>query len=734
MLVSKSAPETAAAPFLEKVYAQINSALGGDNPNQFLCLTIPGQALAAKMYIYDEMGVKPPSIAANESLLVNKMFDPVKVTGADNGRSLPTQYRTALDMLTPKLNKKIAEAKNELRELLMANFPYDFGDGNGTVRSTLQEVFFRLYDDLVAAKREWAKLQDDNLKRIRLQDKEHPENVDDDYWTWYETYAESEIETINEKAAKVMSVFSANDMRILEGILDSGSGAELEDARLTLDNTRRLAPNGGYVYPVSLYPQNWAKDYLGTSFTPIDLLESPAVLSEKLLAMNSQRARLAARIAELSALVPDNDVVQAAKTALVDAQAARNSASQELIQAYGDGITTVLNTVAVIAPAFAAGGGVPLSILDKVAEQNGVAKSDTLMGHVTGALVDTTNKQTVYNDAAQAYSNALFNSEEVKNNANLANLILPMKSQLEEFDMKISDIKTKLTLAAALSAKADAQGNVSDPNVKRDAEGKVISNESDLMPPETPNGFTQVIITADSTEMHTATDSGSSAGSSSYGGNFFFCGAKHSADSASSTFETSTQQGAMSIQIGMNVAKVGIERSWFNPGVFAMSEDMFNVTTLNFAPTKDYNEMNGQRMLDMANKIFPCFPVAFVIARDVTIKLSTNTSFSSSFSDSVSSHASTGGGFLFFSGSSSSSSAESHSGASVATTDNSVTIKFATPQILGYYLQATPADKSSKLDEVRSAEALNGYVTISDFVESYKKMLADMANNKLEVR
>ena len=127
----------------ELLYKEIEDNLGGDNPNQFLCLTIPGQALTAEDFQYDYKNSAPkgPVIEANESKLANKMFDACRVTGGDNGLSLPTQYRTALDMLSPKLNLKIAEAKNKLRKILLTPYPYDFSDEAENKQYTLQEVF-----------------------------------------------------------------------------------------------------------------------------------------------------------------------------------------------------------------------------------------------------------------------------------------------------------------------------------------------------------------------------------------------------------------------------------------------------------------------------------------------------------------------------------------------------------------------------------------------------------------
>ena len=115
----------------------------------------------------------------------------------------------------------------------------------------------------------------------------------------------------------------------------------------------------------------------------------------------------------------------------------------------------------------------------------------------------------------------------------------------------------------------------------------------------------------------------------------------------------------------MNVAKVSIEREWFNPGIFAISATMEE-------------------------------------------------------------HASHGGGFLLFSGAKSSSTSFSSAGIHTSSTEKSFNIKITTPQIIGYYLQATPADKSTIIDEISDEETAAGFVTISKFVEDYKKLLQAM--------
>lgn len=705
---------------VDTFYKQIDLAIGGDNPKQFFCLTLPGQALTAEDYAYDYKNHAPkgPVVEANESRLANKMFDPCRITAGDNGTTLPYQYRTALDMLTPKLNEKVARAKNELRQLLMTEYPYDFGDGSDRTY-TLQEVFFRLYDDWVDACEKWAKLQSDKKEELR---KAYPGTdaasntlYNDKYYEWYEDVAESYLNQINEKMSKVISVFTPNDMKILEGILDSGSGAELQEARQTLTNTQKLSPSGGYVYPVSFSPTNWF-ELLDTSFTPIDLLKTPAALAEQLQILSTGRRRLKSRIDDISAMIPSDQEISDLKTSVDDCKKDLSTAETNLIGKYGEGFSTVINTLLDVAPLFA-GGAIPEEIISRLAPNKTPDGKEidikALVEDLTKDLPGITDAQQKYTEASQKLADTTEKYIETKNLANLKNLLSPLKEQLADTEDKISDLQTQIQMAS----------------VKHSSEAE---DEDSVAPPSVPDGYTQIVINTEASALTKETSSSSSSDVSTSGLSLWFGGYHSQRESESSAFNNFTADAKSSLQIGMNIAKVSIERDWFNPGVFALTKDMFNVTSLKIAPNPatPYKNMD-ERIRDMAasEAVFPCYPVAMVIARDISIKLTAGTSMESDFSRSCEQHASTGGGFLFFSGSSSSSSSSSSSGVHSSSTDTSVTLKFTTPQIIGYYLEATSPDKSSYLDDT-SGDAQAGYVTISQFVEDYKKMLQAMAEKK----
>lgn len=716
--------------FFDMIYEKINSILGGDNPNQFLCLTIPGQALSAEDFTYDykKNAPKGPTIEANESRLANKLFDPCHVTGADNGMTLPYQYRSALDTLTPKLNSKVAAAKNQLRELLLTPYPYNFGD-NEDKTYTLQEVFYRLYDEYMKAEQKWAEKQNNTKEVLRKKypptSTENNTKYNDEYLEWYETVAQSEITTLNEKRAKVLSVFSPNDMDILDGILDSGSGAELQQARETLMNTQKLTPDGGHVYPVKFNPTNWF-EYLNTAFTPVDLLKTPDALAVQLKTLSSRRITINARISEISALIPDQSAIKTLQNKVDEKRKALDTAQSKLIETYGTGIKTVVSAALDVATLFK-DGAVPANILKKLSSNATLPsgkKIDDLVGDLTGILKSGMDAQSALVNASQELSKAMMNAIEAQNLAALKDLMSPLKEQLDQIEAQIQDVQIQIQMSATIYPAPDKDGKTNDPD----------TSLTNVAPPEVPYGFTQILIEADTARMDTETSKKSTASASSCGANFWFGGYSSSSSSSSSNFSTMTGSSSSNIQIGMNVAKVGIEREWFNPGVFVLSKDMFNVSTSRVSPEKEFHEMSEKRLAEMnGGYILPCYPVAMIIARDISIKITTKDSLSSSFADSMESHAAHGGGFLFFSGSSSSSSSSSESGAHTFASDNSLTIKFSTPQVIGYYIQATPADKSTILDSISPEERAAGFVTISQFVEDYKKMLEKMNKKKVEM-
>lgn len=113
------------------------------------------------------------------------------------------------------------------------------------------------------------------------------------------------------------------------------------------------------------------------------------------------------------------------------------------------------------------------------------------------------------------------------------------------------------------------------------------------MPNKSDDAFTQITIDATMSSLmnSSAKESASSASSSAVS---FFVGGYSSSESSSSSSEMDkTSLSDMSIRIGMNVAKVTIERNWFNPGVFQLTRDMYSFSEQKISPAATASYVSG---------------------------------------------------------------------------------------------------------------------------------------------
>lgn len=696
--------------FADQLYEKVTSVIGGNNPNQFFCMSLPGMQIDKNLYSYDieNNQPKPPLVEANESKLVNRLFDACKMTGSDNGRHLQTQYKSALDMLTPQLNGKLFDAKSRLRKVLMTPYPYNFGEGL-TTGFTLQQVFYRLYGDYVDAKQVWAKVQLE--KKIELDAKYPGETKDsnrhkqNDYLDWYETTAESQLLKVQEKLGKVLNVFSPGDMEIITGILDSGAGREIAEARQTLANVQKLNPDGGYVYPVTLYPENWFT-LLDTSFTPIDLLESPTALAQQLSVLMVQRSNLAMTIDSFLNILPDPAMLTDLKAKQENAEKALQEAKDAVAKVYSDITSDTLKLV-----------------VDIIGRSNDKDKGTALAGttsrilnidpdkakNIITALAGNASRCMKAQDdliaAAQNATDRALEYFQQKNLLQYKQMLLPLQTQLARTESDIADVRQQIGLSTVMQQASKPKDG------------------SDVTPNVVPDRFAQVLIESTMASVRQSSSNATSASASSSHSSFFFGGYSSSRSHRESVDSSQSETSNIKIQIGMSIAKVGIGREWFNPGVFLLTKDMYNTSSKKISPNSKGKPFQKERFDAMNDCAFPCFPVAFIIARDVTIKFSSDTSMSNSFAQSVEDHSSSGGGFFIFGGNSSSSSSSSRSNSCATSSANSVTVRFTSPQILGYYLEATPADESVTLSEVRSGNS--DYISILDFIKNFQIMLDD---------
>lgn len=708
--------------FLDTLYEKITDVIGGDNPNQYFCMTLPGTLIDPTDYKYDISGEKPAHVKANESKLVNKLFDACFMTASDNGRQLQNQYRTALNMLSPKLNRDLFEMKVRLREVLMTPYQYDFGNGMED-SMTLEQVFYRLYSEYVAAKAAWNQKQLDKkaeLKRTIID----PNERRDAYLEWYGLVAEAERVMLDEKLGKVLNVFSPSDMSIINAILNCGVGGEIESVRSAMDMVEELNPDGGYVYPVKLYPKNWF-ELLDTSFTGVDLLESPAALSQQMKILEMQRSNLMMNISKLISTIPDDAEVNALKQEYQIAEAAFQKLVGECTKAGVNATADVVKGIVDLCYKKEDGSlQLPSEeeasrIVKSAANDEDKSKEiNNLISVIAKNASDCLDKQVAAVEAAGKGTEAALRWCEAYNKQQLKTLLEPLKIQLEDVNNEILELKDKIALSKAVMNKP---GN----------------DVADVMPNKAADGFTQILIQSKMSSVSQKSSKESEASSSSWGASFLLGGYSSNKSHQKSVENSLNASSEIEIQIGMNLAKVQIEREWFDPGIFLLTSNMYNFSSNKISADNDTSfasdnvEEVKKRFADMNECIFPAYPVAFVIAKDVSIRFTSKTSLSSSFAETIEDHASKGGGFLIFSGNSSSASSSGQSSAVANSNANSVTIRFTAPQILGYYMQATPADKSTHINSPTDADmSVIGFVSkFKEMIEEYNRTLRENKRN-----
>ncbi|MBO7412164.1 MAG: hypothetical protein J6U20_00670 [Fibrobacter sp.] len=819
-IIDEGAKEKA---FIKAFCDKVNGLVGGDNPDEHLCLMVPGISLKKEDYVFDK--VKSPTVEANESRLVNKLYDPLELVNSDNGRTLPNQYLSALNLLTPKLNTVIAKAKNELRKLLMKKYPYTFVYADGTKEyrsnSTFQEVYFYLYSEYLETMQKWAKKQTEQIAKLG--------RGTDEYLEWYQNNAEVELNIINQKRAKLMSMFSPNDMKILEGVLDSGSGAELQEARQLMNNLKKMNPDGSYTYPVTLYPSDWHK-YLETSFTPVDLLDSPEKLADELRVLAFRKNALLGQIEAISEQIPDSTAVANACQAAREAEQNCDDAFAEMAltgeQAGFTFIVTTVKSICNVCNSFNKVDAAKVgkqdasnedkqkaekscdqaktvsdkilvsdskddesqeeskSILDKVKE----GASKILSGILSGSNSDviktlSTNENcnkllttlksklgiddnTNVSDKSKIVEALEKGGTEVKDDqgnktGDVANAVLkaasgnvPAMTVADAVSQVVSEVfsevqkeaaavdKAQNSLIVAIGKYLETQSTAADlenrsqlnstlstlKNQLKDVEGQINSLYTDLMissnnregsgvePPVVPEGFTQFVLTHQmkSTSDHSESIVTTSTTSKKTGCWIFKKTRKTTTYDAK--FEQSCFSDDTKIEIGMNLAKVGIEREWFNPGVFLLTSDMYRLGTAKIS-SGDESFANPE---NASNEVFPCYSTALLIARDITIKITNSSSSFTTASRNISSKSSSSRSFFVFHTGDGSSAKRKTSDTTTRFDGHTMTMRFSTPQVIGVYLHTVPEDMSKPY--VDGSADKDGMI-ITEFVKTYKAIL-----------
>ena len=459
------------ATAIEQIYDQIGQVLGGTNPNQLLTMIMPGTTLDASTYAYDTTQMKPAIVQEAESRLTDQMFDLAKVSGSSNGQRVSSQYLQALSVLTPKFNYMMPVMKETLRDFINTLMPSTTTlDGKPFV-GTLQEYYFKLYDNYIAVKQDWE--QQIVAKKDSLAN--DPDTANEKYLEWYEQIAEGELLKIDEALGKVLAVFSPADMDAILGALAAGPGGEVEEATNTVKDIQLASPDGGFFYPVNLTPDNWFLD-LASDLNPANLLKDPEFIAATITA---KRQALMASISQVQAMLTDMPTkgdIKAAADVLQGAQSKYVQAQNALINTYADNTVAAVNIYLQMETAGLAGGSTDADIkndLDAAARQVSSAKGEQPLATgattkaglpITTADVQTlltgqknlVNAQTGLQTAAQTLADAgmTLASQQASYFGDLPVILARMQAQLADLTNQQNNLSTAVSAGGSANLPA----------------------------------------------------------------------------------------------------------------------------------------------------------------------------------------------------------------------------------------------------------------------------------------
>ncbi|HAP76212.1 MAG TPA: hypothetical protein DCR14_09035, partial [Acidimicrobiaceae bacterium] len=355
---------------IEQIYTQLMKVLGGNNPNQFFCMTMPGTMLNQSDFAYDTTGNKPATVTAAESRLVDQMFDIAQVTGSSNGERVSSQYLQALSALVPTFAPMMPAMKNSLREFLASPAPPDAVVEGVPYSGTIEGFYFALYEAWLDKKAEWDRLVIEQRRKL------NPE----DFLEWYEGVAEGYLARIDAAEGRLLAAFSPTDMDAILGALAAGPGGELQEAIDQVLDLRLPSPSGGYIYPVDLQPSNWFLD-LSSDQDPANLLKDPQFIAATI---GARRQAILASISQVQSMLsqmPTTGAIAAAAKTYSDAQSAYTTAQNQLLDAYTTNTVTAVELLMA-----AASGGESEAAVEGV---EGVEELDATVESVSKASGDS---------------------------------------------------------------------------------------------------------------------------------------------------------------------------------------------------------------------------------------------------------------------------------------------------------------------------------------------------------
>ncbi|KAJ7487013.1 hypothetical protein FB451DRAFT_1554137 [Mycena latifolia] len=727
-----AAPSYAAPGFLLEL---VNSLKQFFNPggNQIFTLQFPGRFLDQGSYawntslagIYGQF-IKPTAVNEAEFRLVDQLYDVAPNVAGPNGTNLSIVYEQLLNNLLPRyVENGLAKQQDQIRQWLMKDVPMSqwikdimkrqqdreqkladavaismgtkpvtpatgtvvpspasvlapgvmFGvaskpttNGETLNRIELSEL---LMNEYLYAKQDWEVERDGLISQAGQADLGTPESqkaLNDLTRKLAHITATRQAQLAAKYSDAVVRGYS-HTVREYMGYLDIASPAEaLQNAKDSLREAAMSSLDGSMkVYPVQMSPLDWFEG-LSTSFTMEDLTQNPEVIRMQINAKSQQLDTLNTQLVALQ-MGAKGDPTEL-KNKVAAAQTALDKAQSTLSQTYSNNVIAMANTLLDTA------GKVDL---DALAGKLDMAKA--ALAELPAQMDAVKNAQDNLTSSARALSQmmaaqALAEATDTKQQQQQLTL------QIQTLTGDLKELQTRWQILTATS------GGVAVP-VAPDHSNEALPATPVELPQESTSGGSRwqtITLTSSSSTRSALAKDHSDASSEAWSCNLWLASGSGGSSSASAVATTTTAATDDTIDLAFRATLVTVDRGgWFQPQFFKESKAFYKVNNdISWVDDKEHG-ING---------LMPGFPIAFLIAKDIVVRVTHSATNTSDSKTSDASSAASSGGFLCFSYSKSSSSSSSSTASSFQSYSNGYIIKIPGPQILGYMIQKTDSDEA----------------------------------------
>lgn len=725
--ILESLVENSSDDVMNLIYNHVNKLLGAGS--QLFAMEFPARPLNARDYEYDTDDcystlTKPYTVQEREFLLSDQLYDLSPVVQGTNGERLSTVFNTVINNYVPRLEalKSFVNDQKNLREWLLAPVT----DEVRGERKTMSRMAMarELYDEFLERRNEWYSTKNRVYEEYRARDDL------DGYANWLSSEGLVQEEQISNFYNDAVVRGHYHEVLTLLGFLNVSSPSEaLENTKQKMRSSLRRSLDGSTdVYPVQFQPSDWFKS-LRPNLSPKDLTMAAESLAADYRAKQRRLRGLKAQLAEQTAIEIPAEEQERLKTEVENRRQQLSQSQQALLSQYGSGALSAVKAVIGIYKNERNPYAKAQEVIDKARSAKDKQKLDLTESRVCDLLEDIADdvvKSIIQScqaqDAVLQDINRLNEARMACSEAKVRDMTLQKQRIEEQIQTVQADLDFLTPLVTGTIAAASTEGAA-------DADAALLTASDEAQ----DENFMDVIIKSDESGSFSSNSTSSSSSQSSWslGGWFWSGGGSRSTQNAAEAQKK--MELNKKLEIGFRVKKVSIDRGgWFNPTIFKLSDNYYRLadirvskgltkTDVHKASSAGMNsaaqlnelvtyeaEVNGEHK--KLSYVLPSFPTGFVIAKDITIRIQCDKTSAESSRKYMEQSDARGGGIFGFRANSGSSSKSQSESAYFGSTSNFFYIRIPGPQILGWFLELTPADNASpyqKLDPSLYSDALD---------------------------